>query len=69
MRKIRYSQDADALLIEFSENPIDHAEEAEQVIIHFSSTGVPVLLEILDAKEFLMGSLSTVMNGNETDLR
>ena len=69
MRKIRYSQDVDALLIELSQSPIDHAEEAGQVIVHYSSTGEPVLLEILDAKEFLMGSLATVMRGTETDLR
>ena len=67
MRKIKYSQDADALLIELSESPIDHAEEAGQVIVHFSSMGEPVLLEILDAREFLMGSLSTVMHAADAE--
>ena len=66
MRKIRYSQDEDVLLIELSENPVDHAEEAGQLIVHLSSAGEPVLLEILDAKEFLLGSLSTVMRGADT---
>ncbi len=33
MRKIRYSKDVDALLIELSDKPIDHAEEEGQLII------------------------------------
>jgi hypothetical protein len=35
MRKIKYSKDFDALLIEFSNKPIDYAEEEGQFIIHF----------------------------------
>jgi len=52
MRKIRYSGDVDALLIELSDKSIDYAEEEGQMIIHFSKDGQPVLLEILDAKDF-----------------
>jgi hypothetical protein len=36
-----------------SEGPIDHAEETEGVIVHFSTDTRPVLLEVLDASEFL----------------
>jgi hypothetical protein len=56
MRKIRYSKDVDILLVELSSEPVDHAEESGQFIIHFSKTGEPVLLEILDAREFVLGS-------------
>jgi uncharacterized protein YuzE len=48
--KIRYSKDVDILLIELSDKPIDYAEDEGQVIIHFSSDGEPVLIEICNAK-------------------
>lgn len=65
MTKVKYSKDVDALLIEFSEKKIDHAEDKGQFIIHYSPDGDPVLLEILDAKEFLMSSLNSVVNDKE----
>jgi uncharacterized protein YuzE len=65
MRKIKYSKDVDALLIELSEKPIDYAEEEGQMIIHFSNDGEPVLLEILDAKNFILNSLASVINEKE----
>ena len=61
MRKIKYSKDVDALLIEMSDKPIDYAEEEGQIIIHFTENGEPVLLEILNAKEFMMQSLSSLL--------
>ena len=36
MSKTRYSKDVDVLLVELSDAPIDHAEEAGQFIVHFS---------------------------------
>jgi len=68
MRKIRYSKDVDTLLIELSEKLIDYAEEEGQMIIHFSKDGEPVLLEILDAKDFVLNSLSSVIKEKEVDL-
>ena len=65
MRKISYSKDVDALLIELSDKEIAYAEEEGQMIIHFSKEGEPVLLEILDAKDFLLNSLSTVVKEKE----
>ena len=61
MRKIKYSKDVDALLIEISDKPIDYAEEEGQIIIHFTEKGEPVLLEILNAKEFMIQSLSSLL--------
>ncbi len=49
MRKIKYSKDVDALLVELSDKQIDYAEEEGHVIIHFSKDGEPVFLEILDS--------------------
>lgn len=68
MTKIRYSDDADALLIELSEEEIDHAQQSGSFIVHFSKEGVPVVLEILDAKEFVLGSLSSVVKGKQATL-
>ncbi|HEY9703273.1 MAG TPA: DUF2283 domain-containing protein [Allocoleopsis sp.] len=53
MKKIRYSQDTDAMLIELSEGNIAYAEEEGQMILHYSNEGELVLIEILDVKDFL----------------
>ena len=65
MRRIKYSRDVDVLLIELSEKQIDYAEEEGQMIIHFSKDGEPVLLEILDAKDFVLNSISSVFKEQE----
>jgi uncharacterized protein YuzE len=51
--KVSYDRDADVLMIELSDEDIDHAEEVGPLIIHFSKDNKPVLIEILDASEFL----------------
>lgn len=51
--KIRYSKNEDILIIELSNEKIDYAEETGPIIIHFSVDKKPVLLEILEASEFL----------------
>jgi len=61
MSKIKYSPDVDALLVEVSKKKIDYAKEVGQLIIHFSKDGQPVLLEILDAKDFVLASLSDII--------
>jgi len=68
MRKIKYSKDVDALLIELSDKPIDFAEEEGQFIIHFSNDREPVLLEVLDAKNFLMSTLSSLIEEKEVSI-
>ncbi|HOJ39941.1 MAG TPA: DUF2283 domain-containing protein [bacterium] len=68
MRKIRYSKDVDALLVELSDKSIDYAEEEGQIIIHFSKDGEPVLLEILNAKEFLLGFTTSILKEQEVAL-
>ncbi len=65
MRKIRYSKDVDVLLIELSNKPIDYAEKEGQMIIHFAKGGEPVLLEILEAKDFILSSLFSVVKEKE----
>lgn len=60
MNGMAYSKDVDILLVKVADAPITHAEEAGQFIVHFSEDGDPVLLEIMDAKEFVLESLHTL---------
>jgi uncharacterized protein YuzE len=46
MKKIRYSKDVDALLIELSNDAIAYAEDEEGVILHYSNNEKLVLIEI-----------------------
>ena len=66
--KVKYSKDIDALLIELSDKKIDYAEDKGQIIIHYSNDGDPVLLEIFDAKDFVLGTLTSVVNEKEIEL-
>jgi len=56
MTNIRYSRDMGALLVELSDESVDYAEEDGQFIVHSSKSGEPVLLEILDARNYVVGS-------------
>jgi len=51
--RIRYNRKEDILTLELSEALIDHAEEAGPIIAHFSAEDQLVLLEILEASDFL----------------
>ena len=69
MRKIKYSKDVDILVIELSKKKINYAEESGQIIIHFTNKGEPVILEIQDARNFLLSSLSSLVKEKEVILR
>lgn len=68
MGKIKYSKGVDILLIELSAKKIDYAEEPGPFIVHFTRTGEPVLLEIQDARNFLLSSLSSLAKETEVTL-
>jgi len=51
--KINYDRKEDILMIETGPGKIDYAEEMGPLIVHFTKNGRPVLLEILDASDFL----------------
>ena len=61
MKITRYSKDVDILTVEVSDGPIAYAEEAGRFIVHFSEDGEPVLLEIMDAKDFVLESLDSML--------
>ena len=66
--KIKYSPDVDILLVWLSDAHFDYAEEMDGVIAHFSEDGKPVLLEIQGAREFILGSLTSLAKGEEVKL-
>jgi len=48
MKKISYSKDVDALLIELSNEAIAYAENEGGIILHYSQDDKLILVEILD---------------------
>ncbi|BAZ65339.1 MAG: DUF2283 domain-containing protein [Pelatocladus maniniholoensis HA4357-MV3] len=61
MKKISYSKDVDALLIEISNEPIAYAEDEGQVILHYSQDAKLVLVEILDFRRFMSNETVTAL--------
>ena len=51
--KFRYDKEDDVLMIWFSKDRIDYAEQTKDIIVHFSAKNKPVLMEILDASTFM----------------
>ena len=51
--RVRYNRKEDILILELSKASIYHAEEAGPIIAHFSRDDKLVLLEILEASDFL----------------
>ena len=52
--KIKYSNEADILLIEFKKGtPVDSIDLKEGIILHLDAKGVPIEMEVLDASEFV----------------
>jgi len=65
--KISYDRESDILLIDQGQegDVIDYAEEAGSIIIHFTKSGKPVLLEILDASELLTAVIKSLTVAQE----
>ncbi|MBM2817374.1 MAG: hypothetical protein HW421_4136 [Ignavibacteria bacterium] len=65
MKKIKYNSDVDALLVELNDLPIDYAEQFEDLIIHYTKEGLPVLLEVLGAKKLSLNIFDSIVNNRE----
>ncbi len=63
--KISYNREQDILMYEISDEPIDYAEEVGNIIVHFTKEGRPVLLEVLDASEFLAETTKITMRSSD----
>ena len=62
--KVRYNRKEDILVLELSRASIDHAEEAGPIIAHFSEDDKLVLLEILEASDFLSKLTKATIKAN-----
>ena len=64
--KVSYNREEDIMMLEISSAKIDFAEEMGPIIVHFSDERKPVLLEILDASEFIaVVAKSTIRSKDE----
>lgn len=63
--RFRYSPEVDILMVYLSEQPYDYGEDNEGVIVHHDKDGKPLLLEILDAKLFIMLANASLVTGQE----
>ena len=61
MKKISYSKNVDALLIELSEAPIAYAEDEGKVILHYSEDEKLVMVEILDFRRLMSDETVTAL--------
>lgn len=51
--KISYEPEADVLMFEITNQPVDYAKEVGNIVVHFTKHNTPVLIEILEATKFL----------------
>jgi uncharacterized protein YuzE len=59
---MRYDQQDDVLMIWFAEGKqVDHAERVGQSILHVTQQGEPILLEILNARQFILDMVGTAI--------
>ena len=56
-----YDPEANILCWEVTKGEISHAREFGNLIIHLSSSGKPILIEILDASKFI-GQFDKIKN-------
>jgi len=66
--RISYDREEDILILELSPEPVDFAEEMGPIIVHFSKNSKPVLLEILDASEFIAAATKSTIRARNAQL-
>ncbi|MBI3333728.1 MAG: DUF2283 domain-containing protein [Candidatus Omnitrophica bacterium] len=66
--RIGYDRKKDILLLEVSRKPVDHAEEMGQFIIHFSKQNHPVLIEVMDASDFISAATKVTARAKAEEL-
>ena len=67
--KIRYDQAEDILMVETgSQGQLDHAEHTGPLIAHFGAQGQLLVLEILEASEFLSSLIKASLRGEAQEV-
>ena len=51
--KIKYNKEDDIMVVYLSQEPYDYAEMEGDFIVHFSKDNKPVMIEVLNAGDFL----------------
>lgn len=64
MNNMTYDHEANILSIEIASGHIEQAREFGNFIIHFSRSGKPILVEILEASKFV-GQIDKLKNVKE----
>lgn len=65
--KISYNREDDIMILEVSSDKIDFDEDMGPIIVHFSKERKPVLLEILDASEFIATASKWTIRAKDTE--
>ncbi len=64
--KIRYDHEDDVLMVWLAEGKtVDRAEQTGQSILHMSEQGEPILLEILNAHDFILSLVDAAIRPAE----
>lgn len=66
--RISYEPEADVLMWEITDKPIDFAKEIGNVVVHFTKNNMPVLIEILEASRFLARA-KNLMGKNKNSIK
>ena len=66
--KVKYSREVDIFSILLSDDPFDYAQEDGGLITHFSKKEKPVLLEIQGAGDFLLSTITSLIEESEVTL-
>ena len=67
--KISYDREEDILMIKMKDKgTIDHAEQTDSFIMHYDLDGEVLLIEILDASEFLSSLIKATIRGKEQEI-
>lgn len=64
--RFSFSPDADILCVLMSTEFEDYANLNEGVIAHYDISGRPVMLEIMDGRDFVRGAIAATMNKSHT---
>lgn len=64
--RFSFSPDVDILCVMMSTEFEDYGEENEWVIAHYDISGQPVMLEILDGRDFVLGAIAATLGKSHT---
>jgi hypothetical protein len=62
--RLRYNRGTDILTLELSDAPIDHADEAGPLIVYFTEDDRLIMVEILEASDFLAKLMKGAMQAD-----